>query len=149
MAMTNEEQSTGGTARLECVAHILKVAGRPDVRRPTDTPEALKALNDPFKIMEGQEYQWAVEFRVRDAAAVSVRYIHVVRRAGAKVDKIEQMYGNFPPGDTVHTLLTGLEESPTGVVTRAGLFNYSVALSAENAEAVRYDFTVKFTKTWE
>ncbi|MFD4922285.1 hypothetical protein ACFWNE_13350 [Streptomyces goshikiensis] len=146
----NEEQPTSGTARLEPVALTLRVAGRPDVRRPTDTPEALKALKDnPFKIMQGQEYQWVVEFRVRDAAAAELHYIYVVKRAGAKVDKRDNSYGNFPPGDTVYTRLTESEEAATGVVNRAGLFEYLVSLSARNAEAVRYDFSVKFTQTWE
>ncbi|CAN3983285.1 hypothetical protein [Kitasatospora purpeofusca] len=148
--MTANEERPTGAARLELVAHTLRVAGRPDVRRPTDTPEALKALKaDPFKILRGQQYQWLVEFRVRDATAAVLRHIHMVRRAGAKVDKVEQIHGSFPSGDTVHTLLTEPEESPTDLVSTAGTFEYTLELSAQNAAAVRYDFGVKFTRTWE
>lgn len=51
-----------------------------------------------------------------------VRYIQVVKRAGVKVDKLEQMLGSYAPQADAYTKNFDPEESPSGMLARSGTY---------------------------
>jgi len=60
---------------------------------------------------------------VNNSIISGVRYIHIVKRAGVKVDKLEQMLGSYAPNVNPHTKNFDPEESPSGMLARSGTYN--------------------------
>ncbi|KAG6817198.1 hypothetical protein H0H87_011556 [Tephrocybe sp. NHM501043] len=73
---------------------------------------------NPITIKEGVEYNVRITFR-------GVRYIQLVKRAGLKVDKLEQMLGSYGPNPEgeFYTKNFEPEESPSGMLVRTGSYN--------------------------
>lgn len=49
-----------------------------------------------------------------------LKYLHVVKRAGITVDKLEEMIGSFGPRPEPYTKRFATEESPSGMLARSG-----------------------------
>lgn len=81
---------------VKCLA--LEVVGREDVTIDLSTPEALSKLKDQTMIIkEGAEYRLKVVFNIQHDVVSGLKYLHVVKRAGIKVDKMEEMIGSYGP----------------------------------------------------
>ncbi|KAF9940499.1 hypothetical protein BGZ75_007476 [Mortierella antarctica] len=90
----------------------LLVDGRPDVILNLDqSDDELKKQS--FTIKEGVEYRLQVQFRVQHEVVSGLRYIHVVKRMGVKVDKAEQMIGSYAANPNFPA-----EEAPSGMMAR-------------------------------
>ncbi|OBZ76775.1 4-hydroxybenzoate polyprenyltransferase, mitochondrial [Grifola frondosa] len=89
-------------------------------------PTALESIKkNPVTIKEGVEYNVRITFKVNHSIISGVRYIQVVKRAGVKVDKMEQMlgsYGPHPKGEA-YTKNFDPEESPSGMLARSGSYH--------------------------
>lgn len=76
------------------------------------------------------------------------RYIQVAKRAGVKVDKLEQMVGSYPPSAQAMTKRFPAEEAPSGMLAR-GSYNCRSRLTDDD-NVVHADFEWKFSiaKDW-
>ncbi|KAH8830713.1 immunoglobulin E-set [Flagelloscypha sp. PMI_526] len=73
-----------------------------DLTDPARVKESTK--KHPVVIKEGVEYNVSIVFKVNHSIISGVRYIQVVKRAGVKVDKLEQMLGSYGPPSSRRTV---------------------------------------------
>ncbi|UZJ53785.1 hypothetical protein CBS101457_003105 [Exobasidium rhododendri] len=84
-------------------------------------PAEMEALKkQPLTIKEGVEYNVAISFSVGQEVLSGLKYLHVVKRAGVTVDKLEEMIGSFGPRPEPYTKRFATEESPSGMLARSG-----------------------------
>ncbi|TRM68243.1 immunoglobulin E-set [Schizophyllum amplum] len=79
----------------------------------------------PITIKEGVEYNVRIQFKVNHSIISGVRYMQVVKRAGVRVDKMEQMLGSYGPHPEgkPYTKDFDPEESPSGMLARSGTYS--------------------------
>ncbi|KAG8709169.1 hypothetical protein FRC08_018496 [Ceratobasidium sp. 394] len=104
---------------------------------------------NPITIKEGVEYNVGIKFRITGTVVSGLRYIHVVKRAGIKVDKLEQMIGSYGPRDEPHTVTFMTEESPSGMIARSGTYDVTSRVYDDD-QKTHADFSWKFklAKEW-
>lgn len=85
------------------------------------SPEQLERLRkEPLTIKEGVEYNVSISFSVQGEVLSGLKYIHVVKRAGLTVDKLEEMIGSYGPRSDPYTKHFAREEAPSGMLARSG-----------------------------
>lgn len=117
-----------------------KLPSGKDISIDVGDKEALANLKkNPIIIKEGVEYNVRIKFQVNHSIISGMRYIQVVKKAGIKVDKLEEMLGSYGPSPTgkhrvtvraLQTLVVGSpyvkdfgsEEAPSGVLARSGTY---------------------------
>ncbi|CAO1625924.1 unnamed protein product [Parajaminaea phylloscopi] len=83
--------------------------------------EQLEGLKkNPLIVKEGVDYQVSISFSVNRELLVGLKYIHVVKRAGITVDKLEEMVGSYGPRDEPYEKRFPQEEAPSGMLARGG-----------------------------
>lgn len=77
-----------------------------------------------------------------------MKYIQVAKRAGVKVDKLEQMVGSYGPSPQPMTKRFPPEEAPSGMLAR-GTYNCRSRVTDDD-NSVHADFEWKFSiaKDW-
>ncbi|KAI0750949.1 rho GDP-dissociation inhibitor [Daedaleopsis nitida] len=106
---------------------------------------------NPITIKEGIEFNVRINFKVNHSIISGVRYMQVVKRAGVKVDKMEQMlgsYGPHPKGEA-YTKNFDPEESPSGMLARSGTYNVRSRVVDDDGEVYAdWEWTFKIGKEW-
>ncbi|EMD40620.1 hypothetical protein CERSUDRAFT_80270 [Gelatoporia subvermispora B] len=106
---------------------------------------------NPITIKEGVEYNVRITFKVNHSIISGVRYMQVVKRAGIKVDKMEQMlgsYGPHPKGEA-YTKNFDPEESPSGMLARSGSYNVRSRVVDDDGEVYAdWEWCFKLGKEW-
>ncbi|KAJ7591208.1 immunoglobulin E-set [Mycena floridula] len=116
-----------------------------DLARLADTKK------NPIVIKEGVEYNVRITFKVNHSIISGVRYIQVVKRAGVKVDKLEQMLGSYGPSPTGESYSKNFDPdtSPSGVIARSGSYNVRSRVIDDDGEVYAdWDWSFKLAKEW-
>ncbi|KLO07517.1 rho GDP-dissociation inhibitor [Schizopora paradoxa] len=119
-----------------------------DVQNPTQLAEAKK---NPITIKEGVEYNALITFKVNHGITSGVRYIQVVKRAGIKVDKLEQMVGSYGPHPEgkPYSKAFPTEESPSGMLARSGSYGVrSRVIDDDGHIYADFEWSFKLAKEW-
>jgi len=108
---------------------------------------------NPFVIKEGVEYNVRITFKVNYGICSGIRYVQIVKRAGIKVDKLEQMLGSYGAHadgpQHVYTKNFDPEESPSGMIARSGTYNvHSRVLDDDGNIYADWQWTFKLGKDW-
>ena len=61
-----------------------------------------KVAEQVFTIKEGAEYRLKVSFKINHDVVSGLKYLHVVKKAGIKVDKMEEMIGSYGPSQEAY-----------------------------------------------
>ncbi|KAI6034256.1 immunoglobulin E-set, partial [Pisolithus microcarpus] len=99
---------------------------------------------NPVIIKEGVEYNVRITFK-------GVRYIQVVKRAGVRVEKMEQMLGSYGPSPDGKPYAKNFdpEESPSGLLARSGSYNVRSRVVDDDGEVYAdWDWSFKLAKEW-
>jgi len=102
-------------------------------------------------IKEGVEYSVGITFKVNHDIISGVRYIQIVRRAGVKVDKLEQMLGSYAPHPEgkEYTKQFEPDESPSGMIARSGTYNVRSRVIDDDGEIYAdFHWSFKLAKEW-
>ncbi|GAA5984093.1 hypothetical protein JCM10908_006048 [Rhodotorula pacifica] len=112
-------------------------------------PEKLKALKkDPVVIKEGVEYSVELSFKVNNLVS-GLKYLQVVRRMGANVDKLESMIGSYGPAAEPITKRFVSEEAPTGMLARSGSYTVRSRIIDDDGKVYAdFEWTFKLAKEW-
>lgn len=81
---------------------------------------------------------------------LGLRYIHVVKRAGLKLDKMEEMIGSYGPRPEPYERSFSQEEAPSGMLARSG--NYSVrsrVIDDDGNVYADWSWAFKIGKEWQ
>ncbi|TFK76051.1 E set domain-containing protein [Pluteus cervinus] len=119
-----------------------------DINNPAQLAEI---RTQPIVIKEGVEYSVGISFKVNHSIISGVRYIHVVRRAGVKVDKLEQMLGSYSPHAEGKAYVKNFdsEESPSGMIARSGIYSVKSRVVDDDGEVyAAWDWSFKLAKEW-
>ncbi|KAJ7068136.1 immunoglobulin E-set [Mycena amicta] len=106
----------------------------------------------PIVIKEDVEYNVRITFKVNHSIISGVRYIQVVKRAGVKVDKLEQMLGSYGPHPKGETYLKNFDpdHSPSGMLARSGTYNVkSRVVDDDGGVYADFEWYFKLAKEWE
>jgi len=117
----------------------------------SDSTHIAEVKKNPISIKEGIEYNVGIVFKVNHSIISGVRYIHVVKRSGIKMDKLEQMLGSYgpSPGGEPYTKNFPPEESPSGMLARTGTYNVrSRVIDDDNEVYADFEWSFKITKEW-
>ncbi|EPQ59340.1 E set domain-containing protein [Gloeophyllum trabeum ATCC 11539] len=116
-----------------------------------DQAQLQEFKKNPVTIKEGVEYNVRITFKVNHSIISGVRYIQVVKRAGVRVDKMEQMlgsYGPHPKGEP-YTKNFDTEESPSGMIARSGTYNVRSRVVDDDGEVYAdWEWCFKLGKEW-
>ncbi|KAF8974356.1 rho GDP-dissociation inhibitor [Flammula alnicola] len=110
-----------------------------------------KEIKHPIIIKEGVEYNVRITFKVNHSIISGVRYIQLVKRAGVKVDKMEQMLGSYGPSPTGTPYIKNFEpeESPSGMIARSGTYNVRSRVIDDDGEVYAdWEWYFKLAKEW-
>ncbi|KAG5725360.1 Rho GDP-dissociation inhibitor 1 [Termitomyces sp. T112] len=119
-----------------------------DLKDPIRLAEAKK---NPITIKEGVEYNVRITFKVNHSIISGVRYMQVVKRAGVKVDKLEQMLGSYGPHPKGEAYAKNFdtEESPSGMLARSGSYNVRSRVVDDDGEVYAdWEWSFKLAKEW-
>ncbi|KAG8847559.1 hypothetical protein FRB91_011676, partial [Serendipita sp. 411] len=117
----------------------------------TDAAHIAALKTNPVTIKEGVEYSVGITFQVNHSIISGVRYIQVVKRAGIKVDKLEQMLGSYAPSPdgTPYTKKFQEEESPSGMLARSGTYTVRSRVIDDDGEIYAdFEWYFKLAKEW-
>ncbi|KAJ4472340.1 immunoglobulin E-set [Lentinula aciculospora] len=112
---------------------------------------AADTKKNPVIIKEGIEYNVRIKFKVNHSIISGVRYIQVVKRAGVKVDKTEQMLGSYGPSPNSDPYAKDFEpeESPSGMIARSGTYNVRSRVVDDDGEVYSdWEWQFKLAKEW-
>jgi len=127
----------------------MEVVGRSDVSIDLSTPEALAKLKEQIiTIKEGAEYRLKVVFKIQHDVVSGLKYLHVVKRSGIKVDKMEEMVGSYGPSADLYTKKFPLEEAPAGMLARGTYKVKSRFIDDDNFCHLEWDWTFEIKKDW-
>jgi len=135
---------------LELVSPTLP-PGKSIVLNLRDAAAVADTKKNPIIIKEGIEYNVRITFKVNHSIISGVRYIQVVKRAGLKVDKLEQMLGSYGPHPTggSYTKNFDHEESPSGLIARSGSYNVHSRVIDDDGEVYAdWEWSFKLAKEW-
>ncbi|GBE79331.1 rho GDP-dissociation inhibitor [Sparassis latifolia] len=119
-----------------------------NIQSPADLANASK---NSITIKEGVEYNVRITFKVNHSIISGVRYIQVVKRAGMKVDKLEQMLGSYgpKPDGSAYTKNFDPEESPSGMLARSGSYHVRSRVVDDDGEVFAdWEWSFKLGKEW-
>ncbi|KAF5369752.1 hypothetical protein D9758_001194 [Tetrapyrgos nigripes] len=126
-------------------------AGKSIVLDVNNAAQLEDTKKNPIIIKEGVEYNVRITFKVNHSIISGVRYIQVVKRAGLKVDKLEQMLGSYGPHPKGEAYFKNFdpEESPSGMLARSG--NYTVksrVIDDDGNIYADFEWVFKLAKEW-
>ncbi|KAF8324455.1 immunoglobulin E-set [Cantharellus anzutake] len=105
----------------------------------------------PVLIKEGVEYSVGATFRINYDVISGLRYIQVVKKAGIKVEKLDQMigsYGPHPGGENYKTTFY-TEESPSGLIVRQGTYHVKSRFTDDDNQVhADFEWAFKLAKDW-
>ncbi|KAJ3808791.1 immunoglobulin E-set [Lentinula lateritia] len=136
---------------LELVSSTLPAGKAISLDLSEPTKIAAETKKNPVVIKEGVEYNVRIRFRVNHSIISGVRYIQVVKRAGVKVDKMEQMLGSYGPSPNSEPYVKNFdpEESPSGMIARSGTYNVRSRVVDDDGEVYAdWEWQFKLAKEW-
>ncbi|KAJ6516035.1 immunoglobulin E-set [Mycena sanguinolenta] len=106
---------------------------------------------NPIVIKEDVDYNVRITFKVNHSIISGVRYIQVVKRAGVKVDKLEQMLGSYGPHPKGEPYIKNFDtdHSPSGMLARSGSYNVKSRVVDDDGEVYAdWEWSFKLAKEW-
>ncbi|KIM46020.1 hypothetical protein M413DRAFT_441088 [Hebeloma cylindrosporum] len=116
-----------------------------------DTARLADTKKNPILIKEGVEYNVRITFKVNHSIISGVRYLQLVKRAGVKVDKMEQMLGSYGPSPNGQPYTKNFEpeESPSGLLARSGTYSVRSRVVDDDGEVYAdWEWYFKLAKEW-
>ncbi|KAJ3992269.1 immunoglobulin E-set [Lentinula boryana] len=136
---------------LELVSSTLPAGKTISIDLSDPAKVAAETKKNPVVIKEGIEYNVRIKFRVNHSIISGVRYIQVVKRAGVKVDKMEQMLGSYGPSTNSDPYVKNFdpEESPSGMIARSGTYTVKSRVVDDDGEIYAdWEWQFKLGKEW-
>ncbi|KAI8803387.1 immunoglobulin E-set [Cladochytrium replicatum] len=141
---------TSDRARVIIESMSLEVPDRADVVMRTGSEEDLKRLTQiSMTIKEGVEYRLKVKFRVEGDVVSGLKYLHLVKRMGMKVDRTEEMLGSYGPAPQPYEKKFLPEEAPKGMTARGHYNVQSRFVDDDNVTHLLFNWSFDIKKDWD
>ncbi|GAO47710.1 E set domain-containing protein [Saitoella complicata NRRL Y-17804] len=142
----------GDNRKVVVLELALEVAGRPDVVLNLEKQSVQELKDKPFILKEGSEYRMKVKFRIQHEVISGLRYLHVVKRKGIKVDKAEEMIGSYGPNTQAQPFYEkkfAVEEAPSGLIARGSYDVRSKFADDDGNTFLEWQWGFKIAKGWD
>ncbi|KAI9179615.1 rho GDP dissociation inhibitor [Blastocladiella emersonii ATCC 22665] len=132
------------------LALAMEVKDRDDVVLDLSTADNVEAVRKTVvSIKEGTEYRLKIRFRIQHDVVSGLKYLHVVKRKGIRVDRVEEMLGSYGPNAEIYEKKFHAEEAPSGMLAR-GLYEVrSKFVDDDNQVHLEWDWSFKISKDWK
>ncbi|KAI9009816.1 immunoglobulin E-set [Gaertneriomyces semiglobifer] len=128
----------------------METPDRPDVVVDLSTPAAIAALKgQQMTIKEGAEYRLKVNFKVQHDVVSGLKYLHVVKRKGIRVDKAEEMLGSYGPSTETYEKKFPTEVAPEGMLARGHYDVKSKFVDDDNTTHLEWSWSFDIKKGWD
>ncbi|KND02535.1 uncharacterized protein SPPG_02993 [Spizellomyces punctatus DAOM BR117] len=128
----------------------MESPGRPDVSVDLSTADAIAKLKDQqMTIKEGVEYRLKVKFKVQHDVVSGLKYLHVVKRKGIRVDKMEEMLGSYGPAAEPYEKKFLTEEAPSGMLARGHYEVKSKFVDDDGTSHLEWSWSFDIKKEWD
>ena len=128
----------------------MEVEGRPDVVLDLSSAKALETTKEsPITIKEGIDYRMKVSFKVQHDVISGLKYLHVIKRKGLKVDKAEEMIGSYGPNPVAYEKKFVPEQAPSGMIARGTYTVRSKFTDDDGTSHLEWDWSFQIKKDWE
>lgn len=102
-----------------------------------------------FDIKEKSIYQLVIKFRVQHEIITGLKYLHVVKKKGIRVDKIDEPLGSYAPNTKqkpyYEKVFTEVE-APSGMLARGSYSAVSKFVDDDKNEHLSFPWTFQITK---
>jgi Rho GDP-dissociation inhibitor len=112
--------------------------------------DKLKAA--PIAVKEGVRYKIEFNFKVENDIVTGLKYQHVVKRKGVKVDKENHMLGSYAANtaeNPTHRFLTPENEMPSGMLARGHYSVSSKFMDDDQNVYAEWDWSFDLSKEWK
>ncbi|KAL7746357.1 rho GDP dissociation inhibitor [Sorochytrium milnesiophthora] len=146
--------AAGGAAadsrKVVVLALAMEVAGRDDVVLDLSSPDNIaKVANTIVSIKEGTEYRLKIRFKIQHDVVSGLKYLHVVKRKGIKMDRVEEMLGSYGPNAEPYEKKFVPEEAPSGMIARGQYDVRSKFVDDDGVTHLEWDWSFKISKDWK
>ena len=148
-------QITGDTAAVKdprkvvVLSLAMEVEGRPDVVLDLSAESQGKSSSSSIVIKEGVDYRMKIQFKVQHDVVCGLKYLHVVKRAGIRVDKTEEMIGSYAPNPTeVYEKKFLPEQAPSGMLARGTYSVKSRCIDDDENVHMELNWQFEIKKDW-
>lgn len=108
----------------------------------------IKGKEIKFNIKEKSIYQLVIKFRVQHEIITGLRYLHSIKKAGIRVDKVDEPLGSYAPNTKdkpYYEKVFGEVEAPSGLLARGNCS--AVTKFVDDDKTVHLSFPWSFTIT--
>ncbi|KAJ3357909.1 hypothetical protein GGF32_000799 [Allomyces javanicus] len=132
------------------LALAMEVADRDDVVMDLSSAESVERVkNSVLSIKEGTEYRLKIKFCIQHDVVSGLKYLHVVKRKGIRVDRVEEMLGSYGPAPEPYEKKFAMEEAPSGMLAR-GLYDVRSKFVDDDGQThLEWDWSFKISKDWK
>ncbi|KAI9099402.1 immunoglobulin E-set [Phlyctochytrium arcticum] len=142
--------ATDDPRKVVVLALGMESPGRPDVHVDLSSADAIAQLkNQQMTIKEGVEYRLKVKFKVQHDVVSGLKYLHVVKRKGIRVDKMEEMLGSYGPAADAYEKKFLAEEAPSGMLARGHYEVRSKFIDDDNTTHLEWAWSFDIKKEWD
>ncbi|KAG4090844.1 immunoglobulin E-set [Neocallimastix lanati (nom. inval.)] len=128
----------------------MVIDGRDDVVLDVSDPAKIPTLKDnSIVIKEGVTYKLKITFKIQHEVVSGLKYIHVVKRKGIKVDRDEEMIGSFGPKLEPYEKTFPAEVAPSGLISRGHYTVKSRFIDDDNVCHLEFEWSFDIKKDWE
>jgi Rho GDP-dissociation inhibitor len=106
----------------------------------------------PIAVKEGIRYKIEFEFKVDNDIVTGLKYQHIVKRKGLKVDKETHMLGSYAPNapdKPTHKFLTPENEMPSGMIARGHYTVSSKFMDDDKNSYAEWEWSFDLSKDWK
>ncbi|KPV75012.1 uncharacterized protein RHOBADRAFT_44527 [Rhodotorula graminis WP1] len=143
--------TSGSGPNVEILSLSLTAPSRPQpiVFDLTDPAKVKSLKSSPVVIKEGVDYSVELKFKVNHGLVSGLKYLQVVRRMGANLDKLEEMIGSYGPSPEPVVKKLVAEESPSGMIARSGSYTVrSRVIDDDKHVHCDFEWVFKLAKEW-
>lgn len=102
-----------------------------------------------FTIKEKSVYQLSIKFRVQHEIITGLKYLHSVKKAGIRVDKLEEPLGSYAPNTTdkpFYEKSFDEVEAPSGMLARGGYSAVTKFVDDDKTTHLSFPWSFQITK---
>ncbi|KAB5593387.1 Rho GDP-dissociation inhibitor [Ceratobasidium theobromae] len=149
LGIAGGDQGGGSSQPAKFIVHSLFLTSPTREGDIVLNPNDPSTKNETITIKEGVEYSVGMTFTIENDVISGLRYLHVVKRAGIPVEKMEKMIGSYGPKDKPHEAKFLTEESPSGFMARSGSYEVrSKIIDDDGVTRADFKWCFKIGKEW-
>ncbi|XP_075254018.1 rho GDP-dissociation inhibitor 1-like [Convolutriloba macropyga] len=130
------------------VKKMTLISTSEDFRKEVDLSNVATEKLPTIKIKEGISYKIEFEFIVENDIVTGLRYHHVVKRKGVRVDKESHMLGSYGPKPEPHSITIAENEMPKGMIARGHYSVTSKIVDDDKVVHLEWNWSFDLNKDW-